>query len=188
MGIPLKPVLAALGALPWDPPPRGAVSCAILSDGIRDLGLAPPSASAFRDAAAACGDAERGAVLLQVLAFALSRTPLGASLAQHRPTWRDTEKRLLSALASMKGLPVEQVPRNGFRREEVLRKFLHAFELPIDGESPAESATRLGAVDFRRLKAAMDREEVERRRVAEAWAKRKAEEAAAAPSRTGSYE
>jgi hypothetical protein len=186
MAVALKPILAALEALPWSPPAAGPLTCAILADALRDLGLEPPEASDFQQAAAASGNADDGQVLLQFLAFAVSRTPLGVSLAQQHPLSLSAAQRLRVALSSMQGLPVAQVPRNGYRREEVLRKFLHAFDLPVESETRAESAARLEAVDFRRLKKTLEREEKERQRLAEAWARQKAAEQAA--QRPSNYE
>lgn len=185
MAVALRPVLAALEALPWSPPAPGPLTCAILADALRDLGLEPPDMSDFQQAAA-CGNASDGQVLLQFLAFAVGRTQFGAALAQQPPLSLSAAQRLRVALSSMQGLPVAQLPRNGFRREEVLRKFLHAFDLPVEGETRAESASRLEAVDFRRLKKTLEREEKERQRLAEAWARQK--EAELAAQRSNNYE
>jgi hypothetical protein len=186
MAVALQPVLVELEGLPWSPPAAGPLSWAILADALRDLGLSPPQAPDFQQAAESFGNAGEGQQLLQFLAFAVSRTQLGAALARQGTLSFSAAHRLRVALSSMQGLPVAQVPNNGYRREEVLRKFLHAFDLPIEGETRDQSAARLETLDFRRLKKTLEREEKERQRLAAAWARQKAAEQAA--QRSGNYE
>ena len=191
-GVPLKRVLEILEKLPYFPPPSEEATLALLNDVFRDLRVHPLSIGRCTDPIDPLKADDWKA--LHYLAFALRHTPLGEGLAPEGVRLQAADTQLRKFLDSLRGVPLETLPKNAFRREELLRKWIDFLGLPIEGETPQKSAARLSAVDYHRLQKTMAREEEERKRISAEWAKRLAEEsaaraaaAAAAPS-SGSYE
>jgi hypothetical protein len=183
----LQRVLSDLDRRPYLAPPVEA-ALAVVGDLILDLGfrqltraqLTPPS--------------PRQVETTRYLGFALAASPFGGEL-----------RRAYGALPASSGfLPLAQTAapgkilregldpffrttqliepdflvKNAFRREEFLRKWISLFEVPIAGESPAESAKRLGQLDYGRLTATLKAEEQKRKELAKKWeAQRAAREA-----------
>lgn len=188
MAIALEPVLQALETLVYEPPARVEESLALINDQLRSMGLSPLGKRDF-DQLSVIDEA-----LVSVwgfVAFALRATAFGASLERERCEV-DSLAALEFFVLSAAGLPVAALAKNAFRREEVLRKWCSAFQIAIEGESTKQSAERLDAVDFQRLKKVMEREAESRRALAfEAAKKKAAEEAArlkALEAQRGTYE
>jgi hypothetical protein len=189
-GVPLATVLEQLDRALYTPPAHLDSSLAVLNDALRDLGLQPLLLADFDRIGAL---APTATPLLAALAFALRSTGLGEALRAHAPSQVRTLDAMRAFLSSCEELPADTLPKSAFRREELLRKWLAAVELPIAGESPSQSAQRLEQVDFNRLKRAMDREAQERKRLAAEWVEKKAREEAEEAARraaqpSGSYE
>jgi hypothetical protein len=177
MAIPLKTLLETLDGLPFVPPPGESETLAVINDALRDLKLQPLSTMDWADAPVEL-DRTR-ARILEFLAFVIQATPLGRTLRAQTVAAGNGGVRLGRFLEDLREVPIETLSKSAFRREELLRKFCKAFALPIEGETPEKSESRLQAVDFNRLKRAMEREEQERKRIAAEWAEKLAAKAAA---------
>jgi hypothetical protein len=105
---------------------------------------------------------------LGVLAHALSSTSLGAASAE---TLRQSGVAMAAALdrffAEIAPLEAEMMRANAFRQEEYLRWWTLAIGGQVAGEDTAQSAARLGQLDFKKTLAEYQAAEAARKAEAE---------------------
>lgn len=142
--------------LPW------AVGVAVVSDTFRLAGLVPPAPRAWDGWRRKWPRSEQ---LVSALALALVATSLRAesvrALEASRVVARDALEGFLEAASP---LSAEMVRTNPFRQEEFLRHWTKACRGRIAGETPRESETRLGQLDYRQALAEYAKAEGERKK------------------------
>ena len=154
------------------------------------------SESGLANFAASTPEAEKG--VLRAIAFLIRATTLGAA-SPGTSVRGDFDGRLLEYLKITSGLNWDLIESNGYRREEAVRKWLLHFEIPIQGESEAESRERARDLDYRLVLAKAETMDQERESILKEWnrkiaevraaeAKAAAERAAQDAENRGSYE
>jgi hypothetical protein len=168
------------GPVAWE------LTVAILSDLLRDAGLVPPSADAWRALAARGTSAAQRPRQLGALAHIVASTSLGratvAALQADPPA--DSERELDAFLEAIWPLTAELILGNPFRQEELLRRWIATWRGVIEGEDVTQATRRLEQLDYRRTLAEVEKaeqarlSEATRRAEALRKAREQAEEAA----------
>ena len=123
------------------PPLSPALSHAIVSDLFRMAGKLPPPDDAFAQ------HTPQMVLCAHVLiASALRPLTIAALRELPDPAWM----RLEDCFKAIEPLTLELVRDNRFRREELVRRWLATWGIPIDGETATVSQQRLDALDYRR--------------------------------------
>lgn len=155
------------------------VALAAVSDLFRLAGRPAPSDAfwrAFAKHAKALGR-EQISALAHFLGYSSLRAASIEALGQGKQA---PEKLLKDFFAAIEPLTGEMLRQNQFRQEEFLRRWISCLEGEIAGETKAQSAQRLDALDYRATRREYERAEAARKAEAERRAKLAAEAAARA--------
>jgi hypothetical protein len=154
-----------LAASPLVSPYPHDLAVAIISDTFRLANVRPPSRKTWEEFASLFNHAlweEQVSILAHVLVSSSLREETARTL---KPRF-DAERALRGFFNTVKPLSAEMVRSNAFRQEEFLRKWIHAMDGQVEGESAKESQRRMDHLDYR--KAVQDFERAEAARKAEA--------------------
>lgn len=166
MGFDLARIQREVGGQPLLSPVPLDLTAAIINDLLRMAGAVVIVDAAWerwpRDAAPLWAEqAGMVAHLLAVTSLRAATVEAIRGLADAKPL-----ARLRAFFSAVEPLTAEMIRSNVFRREELLRRWIEAWGGVVDGETPKQSALRLGQLDYR--KALREYERAETARKAEA--------------------
>ncbi|WP_342377988.1 hypothetical protein NVS55_01570 [Myxococcus stipitatus] len=163
----IKDIQKQLSAVPLVSPYPHDLSVAIICDVFRVAGLRPPSRADWAGLEHASKAAGLWKEQVGMLAHVLTSSTLGEDSSQ--ALRKDADPRVLLALffTRVEPLTAEMVRSNAFRQEEFLRKWVHAVQGQVKGETAMESDARLKKLDYRAALKEMERAEEARRREAD---------------------
>jgi hypothetical protein len=165
MAFDLTQLRKQLAAAPLVSPYPHDLAVAIICDTFRLANIRPPARTAW-DAFGTRFTHALWKEQVGILAHILVSSSLREETARTLPKGFDAVVALGRFFESVEPLSAEMVRSNAFRQEEFLRKWIHAVDGQVQGESKKESQRRLEHLDYR--KALKDFERAEAARKAEA--------------------
>lgn len=163
MGFDLARIQRELAEHPLSSPVPLDLAIAIVNDVLRVAGtvvVVDRGWEAWRRAAKPLWEEQMGMVAHALAVTSLREATVGAirRLGDPRPV-----ARLQGFFGAIEPLTAEMIRSNQFRREELLRRWIEAWEGRVEGEAPEQSARRLEQLDYRRALREYERAEAARK-------------------------